>query len=233
MINDTTIDREARVPNHGDCDLTKFLAYLDPDSGRAAEEYVRLRRAITRCLQNRGSWSPEQQADETLEILCRKITKGELIADRNSYARAVALNVLKRGMWKESRFESFDDAHSSGDDPPAKNALEDKISFEAWRKSKAEEPEELKRARLECMRMCLNGLPSDDRKLMMEYDPKRVHDRVRREELAERYGMTPNLLRVRVCRIKVRLRRCRDECIDANSTPGSTQAVIKPDFREL
>jgi len=221
VVNNTTTDQEVRVPNQGDCDLTKFLAYLDPDPGRAAEEYERLRRAITRYLQNHGSWSPEEQADETLEILCRKITAGESIADRNSYARAVALNVLKRGMRKESRFESLDAAHNPGDDPPAKNALENRISFEAWRKSEAEDQEELKRARLECMRACLSQLPDNDRQLLMEYDPKRAHDRARREELAKQYGMTPNLLRVKVCRIRERLRQCRDECLKVKSTPSS------------
>jgi DNA-directed RNA polymerase specialized sigma24 family protein len=211
------VDNPQHLSKRGNCDFTTFLAYLDPNSDRAAETYKNLRQAVIRYLQRHGSGAPEEQADETLEILCRKITQGEPIADVNSFARGVAANVLKRGMQKESRFESLDDTHTLGDDPPARNALENRISFAAWQKSKAEELEDMTRARLECMRMCLKQLPDEDRKLLLEYDPNQSHDRARREEMAERYGMTSNLLRVKVYRIKERLQRCRDECLKEKS----------------
>ncbi|MGH9838204.1 MAG: RNA polymerase sigma factor [Blastocatellia bacterium] len=188
------------MPNQDGCDLTVFLAHLDPDTDRAAEKYEHLRGAVTRYLQHRGSWSPEEQADETLEVLCRKITAGELIENPGSYARAIASNVLKRRWRKDSRFEPL------GDDYDSPDAL-----------SEADEPEELKEARIECKRICLKRLPDHDRQMTIEYCSGRGHDRVRREELAGRYGMTPNQLRVTVCRIREKIRRCRDECLKEKS----------------
>jgi hypothetical protein len=57
---------EDYVPNQDSFDVTKFLAYLDPDPDRAAKEYNVLRRAVIRYLQNHGSWSPEEHTSEHL-----------------------------------------------------------------------------------------------------------------------------------------------------------------------
>ena len=207
------------MPNQDSVDFTKLLVTLDPDSDRAAKEYNRLYRALTRYLQNHGSWSPEEHADETLEILCRKITEGVSIIEINSYARAVASNVLKRAMQKERKFESLEnDPINSPQDLSTRHTLVELVSFEAWQESETKEPEELQQAKGECLRICWKKLPVEDRQLMMEYDPRQGHDRVRREALAKQYGITPNQLRVTIHRIRERLRRCYDDCLNTKST---------------
>jgi DNA-directed RNA polymerase specialized sigma24 family protein len=68
----------------------KFLALLDADRELAAEEYEQIRRKLVKIFQWRGSTSPEDHADETINRVARKIEEGETIRNLRSYVGGVA-----------------------------------------------------------------------------------------------------------------------------------------------
>src|SRR5262245_58861720 len=79
----------------------KLLAELDPNQETAGGKYEELRRQLIKFFEWRGSFFPDELADETLNRLARKIDGGEeieknVIALALGIARFVFLEALKR-----------------------------------------------------------------------------------------------------------------------------------------
>src|SRR5262249_58317442 len=79
----------------------KLLAKLDPNPETAGGKYEELRRQLIKFFEWRGSFFPDELADETLNRVARKIDEGEeieknLIALALGIARFVFLETLKR-----------------------------------------------------------------------------------------------------------------------------------------
>src|SRR5262249_40906338 len=75
-------------------------------------------------------------------------------------------------------------------------------------------------AALECLERCMDRLPLDERVLILEYyqDEKRAKID-HRQELAERFHLTSNALRLKVGRIRKGLHACIDECLKQKRSP--------------
>ena len=72
----------------------KLLTSFDPDRESAGTKYLELRSNLIRFFEWRGSLFPEDQADETINRVARRITEGEEVRDPTKYSVGVARMVL-------------------------------------------------------------------------------------------------------------------------------------------
>ncbi len=181
-------------------DLQGLLNRLDPDPSIAAERYELLRLKLVRCVVWKGC--PEiyadALADTTLDRIAKKIGDGEVIENLNAYAG----EVLKYVSLEQSRRMK---ERPAGDDIP-EIAVEPDLSF-------LDEPD----VRLNCLRRCMNEVvpENDDRALIIGYYDADAgkKNKDQRKELAERFGLTMNTLKVKACRLRARLETCINNCV--------------------
>ena len=71
--------------------------------------------------------------------------------------------------------------------------------------------------RISCLKFCLSEITSDgnDRLLIHGYydADENEKNKQHRKNLAEKLGLTMNTLKVKACRLRVRLEKCIKECI--------------------
>jgi DNA-directed RNA polymerase specialized sigma24 family protein len=188
----------------------RFLAGLDPDREKAAERYEQMRHKLVVFFSVRGVSAPEEQADVTLDRVCRRIEEGERIEDVDAYllsvARLVELESRRRSR-KERRLSWLLRAAPAADQEAAA-ASEDALA---------------------CVDACLLTLPTADRDLLLRYylDDKRGKIDNRRL-IAEVLGVSPGALRLRVFRIRCRLEPCVRECLASGHGRGRARAEQAP-----
>src|SRR5262245_15018059 len=78
--------------------FAKFLSYLDSDWERAGEKYIALRESLVKFLDWRGSAFPEEQVDEALNRVARKLDEGEMIQDLPAFCHGVARLVFLQSL---------------------------------------------------------------------------------------------------------------------------------------
>ena len=181
--------------------LDKLLARLDLDRSRAGEKYQILHRKLVKLFEWRGSPCAENLADETIDRVAQKLDHVE-IRDVSQYALGVAQNVLK-----ESQRAT------------AKNAALDEIPAGAYfvnpNEHRSQDLELLApEKRLECLDKCVQRLPSEERKMVLEYYQEHKSASIRkRREMAERIGISLVTLRVQAHRIRCKLAACVTRCL--------------------
>jgi DNA-directed RNA polymerase specialized sigma24 family protein len=170
--------------------LTAFDAQ---DRERAGAEYEKIRIRLIRFFEWRGSDSPEEMADETLNRIARKIEEGETIRNLSSFISGVARNVLR---------EFYDE-----------QARERKNLARFAEEENRFEPEEEDR-RMPCFRECLDALPEAESRLLIDYYNQTDVPKIKqRRELAAKMGETANALRIRAHRIRQKLDKCIEGCL--------------------
>lgn len=193
--------------------LSRLLERLDPDADRAAAAYEQLRRTLERFFDWQGAWPPEECADETLDRLARKLDGDAGVQDVRRYARGIARMVLLE--WRRRpRTVSIEDGPEPAGSPPP--------------------PGEDDAALHDCLDNCLQHLPADSRRLVLEYYTAETRAKIEnRRRLAEALSLTDNALRSRVQRVRDRLERCVRSCMQeqrawprdrgsgAEASPGS------------
>lgn len=177
----------------------KLLALLDEDRERAGLKYEALRARLIKFFEWRDCETPEDLADAVFDRVTKKIEAGELVRNVEAYSATVAQFVLKEEARAPARrFQSIDD------DP----RLENRLAADG-----EDAPDETDEARLDCLDRCLAELPDEQRRLITAYydaDERTMIEARRR--LAAANGVTPNSLRIRVCRLKARLEECARDC---------------------
>lgn len=172
--------------------LDQFLTLLDADPDRAAKRYNELYHSLCRFAEWKGSHTPEEHTDETIDRVCHKLDKGLPIADLFKYCRAVLHYVILESL-KNERLAEFD---------------EQTLSLRAAPKPDEEDP------RQECFNRCLSQLPPDNRALIVRY--YEGHQRIKienRKRLAAELGITDHNLNVRASRIREKLQDCGKKCL--------------------
>ena len=172
----------------------RLLASLDPDRDVAALHYERLRVKLINYFDWRDCPSPEDHADEAINRVIRKLSEGEDFRDIGTYVLGIARMMLleiARGREKERlAFER----------PVMPEPIED-VSPETDQ-------------RVSCLEKCLAALPDRSRRMIVEYyqgdGPTKIK---RRKELAKQFGLELNALRIRTCRLRVKLEQCMGRCI--------------------
>jgi DNA-directed RNA polymerase specialized sigma24 family protein len=190
-------DDESDSDDAGRWELTqeafeKLLDRFSPDHEEGSKQYLQMRLTLVRFFEWRSSPSPDDQVDTTVNRVARKIHEGKQIINLRAYFRKVAsIVLLESGRDEERTWVPLEDRREI----PAELPLED----------------DQKEARLDCLDECLDKLPSEDRRLILEYyfDVRRAKIDHRRQ-LAE---STMNALRIRACRIRKKLEKCVKGCM--------------------
>lgn len=192
----------APVPLKKDWALSKhaldlLLDALGPDRDRAGEQYELLRRKLLKFFQWRGGASPEDLADESLNVLARKLVEGEVVQNLGSYALGIARNVLSEHVREGDRVRA-------GQADPL---------F-----ARAEVADHERERLLDGLEHSMAELPADSRRLLLIYygGDKRARIDARRA-LASELGIEMNALRIRAFRLRARLER---EVIGRLNGPG-------------
>jgi DNA-directed RNA polymerase specialized sigma24 family protein len=171
----------------------KLLDRLDASRDVAGEKYERLRTRLVRFFDWRGCPSPEDQADETLNRIARRLEEGEQIKDLTSYAGGVARNLALEIIKEEEKARLAFRHMPALQEVPA--------------------PADVDRCR-DCLDRSLARLPPESQALILGYyEAERGAKIENRRALAERLGVPVNVLRVRVHRLRARLEHQVSECM--------------------
>lgn len=176
--------------------LAKLLACFDLDRDRAGEKYEDLRRTLIRFFEWRGAPFPEEHADESFNRVARKLAEGLEISNVRGYCYEVArLVCLEAFKGPDSKREPLEPDHTGA----ASTASGDE----------ANERESL----MVCLDQCLESLPEDGRRLLLEYyqDDTRSHID-RRKALAASLGLNREALANRAQRLRAKLELCVTRC---------------------
>lgn len=172
----------------------RFLARLDIDRDKAGEKYETVRLRLVKYFQWRGSDSWDIDADETINRVARRIEEGENVFNLNAYLYGVAKLVYAESVRVRNRKEELDEAcRIEGPDIEADSDAAERQA---------------------CLTRCLGYLTDDDRETITEYyqfekGKKSEH----RKQLARRFGITLNALRIKAHRQRVNLEACVRECL--------------------
>lgn len=173
--------------------LDALLSSLDADDREmAGKRYETIRGKLVRLFEWRGCESPEALADKTMNRVAQRLAGGVVPTNLYGYFYGVAHLVHKEEARRAAREQRALDA---GGWPPPQHG---------------DEPDD---RRLDYIRKCLERLPPDQRRLILEY--YRGDDNIRaRKALCQELGDIPiNALRIRVHRVRRKLESCVQECL--------------------
>jgi DNA-directed RNA polymerase specialized sigma24 family protein len=170
-----------------------LIAFLAPDPDRAAELYLVMHAKLVTFFEHRNSPDPVQHADEVFDRVSRKVAEGVEVSNPMSYCYGVA-RMLQKEIYKEVERNRV--------------AVD---GFYSDCSSNAGEEEETLTA--DCLHKCLGQMPEDERQRLLEYYEGGERARIeRRKKMAERLNVTLNGLRIDICRSRMKLQRCTNEC---------------------
>ena len=182
----------------------RLLSSFDAaDRERAGREYEILRRKLLEFFAARGSLAPDEQADETLNRVARKIGEGEAIENLNKYAYGVArLLWLEVARSRRKQPVAFDDELAGG------------AKFNAGEEEQREAEREAAERRLECFEECLSRLPAETRAFIVDYYREEKGAKIEhRKAQAARLRTTLNAMRLRASRLRRELAACIESCL--------------------
>ena len=177
----------------------EILAWFNPDREMAARMYVQLRHDLAKTFLWRRCSDPEGMTDEVFDRVAKKVrdVRPTYKGDPRLYFRAVANNLVKENFKKVKTQIALEDVD-----------LTKQLSSEADAENAAIE---------ECLQSCLQALSADKRELILGYYAKEKQAKINhRRELAQRFGITVETLRVRTHRICLSLEQCIGRCLGAN-----------------
>jgi RNA polymerase sigma factor (sigma-70 family) len=185
-------------------ELEALLRFLDPNRDQAAVRYEALRHRLVRFFVWKGCIEAEELADDVFDRVARRLGRGDEIYsdDPTRFLQGVARLVYLEYTRKLAKKPTLLD---TGKHPIVRR----------------EEPDYSRQALVSC----LEGLRPQEREMLLLYydlesavrpeDGRMVLEESavgakgkRRRELAERFGLTVNSLRIRVHRIRTRLEKC-------------------------
>ncbi len=175
--------------------LNKLLSRLDND----AEQYEALRLKLCRFFVWRGCSNvyADELADESFDRIAAKLSEGVEVENVSAYILQIA-----RFVWLEFSRKNKED--SVGDEMPVQIV----------------EPEFGKETdeRLVCLRKCVGEIApeNDDRKMLIGYYDSTFGDKLKnqRKKLAEKFGIKPNTLKVKMFRLREKLENCIKDCLE-------------------
>jgi DNA-directed RNA polymerase specialized sigma24 family protein len=167
----------------------RLLRWLDPDREGAGIKYESIRKRLIKIFVCRGSKTPEELADQTINRVARKLPEiqAEYVGEPAHYFCGVASNVFRESLKKDrTRATRL---------PPL--ATEDEVDEQDYA----------------CLEKCIAKLSGYDRDLVLGYYQEEKHAKIdHRKKLAEQLGIGLNALRIRACRIRASLQECVELC---------------------
>ena len=199
---------DVRGETESENNSSKPVAALDVLLERLAAErdvapaYEQLRMRLVTFFRLRFPVEAETLADEAIDRLARRLKEGTQVENVTSYAVGIArFLVLEAG---------------------ARHKKEHQAAREAMREFEPLEIEAESDAALLALRACLDSAGAESAQLILEYyaadgGAARIG---RRQQLAERLGMTLNTLRNRALRTRMALEKCVRGRLEADSAKG-------------
>lgn len=177
----------------------KLLIALGDDRDSGGEKYLEIRSHLIRFFEWRGCPFPEDHADETFNRIAKRVAEGEQLENPSGYAMGVArLLVLEIIKSRQREQEALNEITP----PPFETAAE------------VDKDQGRDEDRLACLYGCLQNLPDENRRLILEYYQGEKGDKIRnRKKLMESLGIPVNTLRMRALRLRERLQVCVEECV--------------------
>jgi len=186
-----------------DWDLTQnafdhLLAWLDADRILAGNKYEAIRGRLIRIFTCRGCFEAEDLADETINRVTAKVEaiantyKGDPALYFYGVAQKVHLEYLRKTQARKT--VTFRDGATDNRNPGGATSNDE--------------------TEYQCLERCLGNLPSENRRLVLEYYQQERHAKIEhRKRLAEELGIAVNALRIRAHRIRLILQNCVQDCL--------------------
>lgn len=189
---------ESPVPRKKQAVLTQaafdqLLLLLDQDKQQAGQKYEQIRRSLIFFFRSRGSLTSEDLTDETIDRGARRISEGVEVyaSDPFLYFYGIALRVLQ----EQHR-------QISPRLPPP-----EPLNHEEYER------------KLQCMEECLANLDAKTRDWLTQYAQGDYRARTeKRKQMAKRMGVSLNILRIRVHRIREQLEQCVKKCLEKSES---------------
>jgi DNA-directed RNA polymerase specialized sigma24 family protein len=168
----------------------RLMSWLDSDREKAGMKYEWIRKRLIKIFTCRGSATPEDLADRTVNRVARKLPEiqDSYTGDPAHYFAGVASNIFRESLRR-------DKAPTMTEPLPTKPAEDTELIHS-------------------CLERCMAKLATADRDLVLQYYQ---HDRQakidQRKNLAEKLGVGMNALRIRACRIRATLQECVEGCL--------------------
>jgi DNA-directed RNA polymerase specialized sigma24 family protein len=186
----------------------RLLDWLAPgDREAAAEKYEKIRLKLLKLFKWRNCVPEEEYVDLTMDRVTRRISEGisTEVSDPYLYFHGTALNVIRefwrgRQKFKQEGVESLD--HIGLTAKSAEQEIDERVA------------ENLEAIRLGCMRGCVHELPEELRAFIVGYHHGENKKEIRKT-LAEKMGVTINVLRIKACRIREGLQKCAEKCVSS------------------
>jgi len=186
----------------------RLLELLDQNRDQAGQKYESIRRKLTEFFEARGSESPNERADETINRVARKIVEGEQIQNIIKYFYGVA-----RLLWLET-LRARDKSAIPLDLAPIPVAP----NYEEQKRE-----QQVQEQKFTCFEACLSELRPAQRALIVEYYREEAGLKLdHRKQQAEALKMSLNALRLRACRIRTELAACLNACLEKLSADTKT-----------
>jgi RNA polymerase sigma factor (sigma-70 family) len=172
-----------------------LLGWLDGNPETAGQKYEKIRQRLIRILIGRGCFEAEQLADETFDRVTRKLPElaATYTGEPSLYFYGVADKIHHEWLREQKRTKQLSLPETVDEDKTAEMEYE-------------------------CLEACLEKLPPDLRRLIVEYYKEQKSAKIEnRRKLADSFGMTANALQVKTSRIRAQLRECLLSCIAKKS----------------
>ncbi len=201
---ETVPSRSRREWNLSSAAFEQLLTTLDVDRERAGAQYRQLHLQLVKFFEWQCSGQADQQADEVIDRLTRKIANGERIENVPAYAHGVARLLLLEARKKVEREKQmhaqllwFARSGAYG-------------SAEEW----ADSDDGLRQQ--QCFDNCLETLTGKNRTIILGYYAGERKSKIEgRRQLAASLGTDLNALRVRAYRIRAQLEDCVSRCVSS------------------
>jgi len=182
----------------------RLLDWLDEGTNSEGQNYLAMRRRLVAYFDRKNCSTPHELADETVNRVSRRLEEEGAIANETPakycyiVARFVFMEYL-RAMQKQQVLIDNLQRH------PAADHLVP---------SDADEQNEIKEKRLDCLEQCTARLAPRDREIILRYYAGKERDKIEnRRVLAGELGITMNALSIRACRIRDKLEACVRDCV--------------------
>ena len=179
-------------------DLDALLAILSNDREEAGKAYEDLRKGLVRYFASKGCPDSQELADETLTRVATKAVAfdNSLNIRPSAFVYGFASRIyLEYSRGPQQRAVEFDPAIHA----PSTDLV----------------PSEDDEGAMDCLDECLAKYPAEDRSLIIRYYSKEKHEKIElRKKLAEELGCMPEVLHMRVHRMRTALRTCVSRCLE-------------------
>ena len=178
-------------------DLECLLNWLDKDRPAAEQCYLDLHRRLTTFFANRGCANAEDLADKTFNRATRSLQnrQTDFEGEPARYLFKIAQNLLLEVVKERQRHDSLSEETAIWLAPPSTEEQEREA---------------------ECLDECLQTLSANQRELILQYYQAEKRSKIdQRRQLAEKLGITPVALRLRVLRLRELLETCLERRLNA------------------